>query len=85
MVQKGNRIIVPESLRSQAINILHNKVHLGLSKMLKYVHMCMYSLGITDAIKDSVSACKSCLTYSDKINMDLTFQMLLQSHGVMCH
>ena len=67
IILKGhNRIIVPESLRPQVINILHNKAHLGLSKTLERAHMCMYWLGITDAIKDSVSACKPCLTYSSK-------------------
>ena len=35
VVLKGNnRIIIPESLRPQAINVLHNKAHLGLNKML---------------------------------------------------
>ena len=30
IILKGhNRIVVPESLRPQAINILHNKAHLG--------------------------------------------------------
>ena len=32
IVLKGyNRIIIPESLRTQAVNILHNKAHLGLN------------------------------------------------------
>ena len=36
IVLKGhNRIIVPESLRAQAVNILHNKAHLGLNKTLE--------------------------------------------------
>ena len=35
IILKGhNRIVVPESLRPHAINILHNKAHLGLSKTL---------------------------------------------------
>ena len=67
IVLKGhNRIIVPESLRAQAVNILHNKAHLGLSKTLEQACTCMYWPGITDAIKDSISACKVCLTFSDK-------------------
>ena len=67
VILKGNnRIIIPESLRSQAINILHNKAHMGLNKTLEYAHMCMYWLGITDAIKDSISACKVCLAFSDR-------------------
>ena len=67
IIFKGhNRIVIPESLRSQAINILHNKAHLGLSKTLERARTCMYWAGITDAIKDSISGCKVCLTFSDK-------------------
>ena len=28
--------------------------------------MCMYWLGVTDDIKESISACKACLTYATK-------------------
>ena len=67
VILKGHyRIVVPESLRPQAINILHNKAHLGLSKTLERARMCMYWSSITDAIKDSVSACKPYLTFSSK-------------------
>ena len=67
IILKGhNRIVIPESLISQAINILYNKAHLGLSKTLERVRTCMYWPGITDAIKDSISGCKICLTFSDK-------------------
>ena len=67
IILKGhNRIVIPASLRPQMINILHNKAHLGLSKTLERACMCMYWPGITDAIKDSVSACKPCLTFSSK-------------------
>ena len=67
VILKGNnRIVVPESLRHQVLNILHNKAHLGVSKTLERACMCMCWPGITDAIKDSISACKACLTYSDK-------------------
>ena len=67
IVLKGhNRIVVPESLRTQAVNILHKKAHLGLSKTLERVRTCMYWPGITNDIKDSISACKVCLAFSDK-------------------
>ena len=53
IILKGhNRIVISESLRSQAINILHNKAQLGLSKTLERVRTCMYWPGITNAIKD---------------------------------
>ena len=43
IVLKGhNRIIIPESLRAQAMNILHNKAHLGLNKTLERARTCMY-------------------------------------------
>ena len=56
IILKGHkRIVVPESLRPQVINILHNKAHLGLNKALERAHICMFWPGITDAIKDSVN------------------------------
>ena len=40
IILKGhNRIVIPASLRSQPINNLHNKTHLGLSKTLERVHV----------------------------------------------
>ena len=67
LVLKGhNRVIIPTSLRRQAINLLHNKAHLGLNKTLERARSCMYWLGITDDIQSSISACKLCLTYSTK-------------------
>ena len=41
ILKRHNRIVVSESLRPQAISILHNKAHLGLSKTLERAHMCM--------------------------------------------
>ena len=36
IILKGhNRIVIPDSLRPQVINILHNKAHLGLNKTLE--------------------------------------------------
>ena len=67
LVLKGhNRVVIPTSLRRQAINLLHNKAHLGLNKTLERARSCMYWPGITDDIKSSISACKPCLTYSTK-------------------
>ena len=71
IILKGhNRIVIPESLQPKVINILHNKAHLGLSKTLERARMCMFWPGITDAIKDSVSACKPHLTFSSKQQLE---------------
>ena len=67
LVLKGhNRVVIPTSLRRQAINLLHNKAHLGLNKTLERARSCIYWPGITDDIQSSISACKLCLTYSTK-------------------
>ena len=43
LVLKGhNRVVIPTSLRRQAINLLHNKAHLGLNKTLEGARSCMY-------------------------------------------
>ena len=43
IILKGhNSIVILDSLRPQAINILHSKAHLGLNKMLECACMCMY-------------------------------------------
>ena len=45
VVLKGqNRVIIPDSLRPQALNLLHNKAHLGLSKTLECARTCMFWL-----------------------------------------
>ena len=67
LILKGqHRIVIPETLRTQALQILHNKAHLGLNKTLECARMCMYWPGITDSIKESISACKVCLMHSDR-------------------
>ena len=67
LILKGqHRIIIPESLRSQALQILHNKAHLGLNKTLEHARMYMYWPGIMESIKESISACKVFLTHSDR-------------------
>ena len=43
LILKGqHRIVIPETLRTQALQILHNKAHLGLNKTLEHARMCMY-------------------------------------------
>ena len=67
LVLKGNnRVVILASLRQQAINLLPNRAHLGLRKTLEHAHMCMYWPGVIDDIKESVSACKPCLTCATK-------------------
>ena len=67
IVLKGqHRVIVPDKLRTQALTLLHNKAHLGLSKTLERARMCMFWPGITDKIKDAINAGKACLVHSDR-------------------
>ena len=67
LILKGqHRIVIPETLRTQALQIVHNKAHLGLNKTLERARMWMYWPGITYSIKESISACKVCLMHSDR-------------------
>ena len=70
IILKGhNKIVIPESLGPQAVNILHNKAHLGLSNTLEWAHT-----GITDAIKDfQIDSKENHMSQMHKLN-----------HGVAC-
>ena len=83
IILKGhNRIVVPESLRPQVINILHNKAHLGLSKTLERV--CMYWPGITDVRKTLSQLVKFVLHFQIDSKESHTSQMRKLHHGVTC-
>ena len=84
IILKGhNRIVVLESLRPQAINILRSKAHLGLSKTLERACMCMYWPDITDAIRLS-QLVKFVLHFQIDSRENHTSQMYKLHHGVNC-
>ena len=59
-------VLVPDSLRKQMLTLLHHKCYLGISKTLEWARLSVFWPGVTVNIKNAISACKSCLTFSDK-------------------
>ena len=59
IVYKGQRIVVPDSMRSEALKILH-AAHQGIVKSKQLARDLMYWPGINSQIEDIVSKCDAC-------------------------
>ena len=59
VLTKGDRVIVPETLRKAALKQIHG-AHLGVSKCLEYARTAVYWPGMTADITTTVQACESC-------------------------
>ena len=62
---KGNKIIVPESLRQEMLSKIHES-HLGVEKSKKRARDIMYWPNMSTQISDMISKCTSCLKYQRK-------------------
>ena len=62
LVYRGERIVIPVSLRSQMKKIIHNS-HLGIESCLRRARDCLYWPGMNAEIKDFVSSCEACRTF----------------------
>ena len=56
---KSNRIVIPQSLREDTVNRIHEG-HNGIFKCLEKARSCVWWLGVTKHIKDQISACNVC-------------------------
>jgi hypothetical protein len=59
VLTKGDRVIVPETLRKAALKQIHG-AHLGVTKCLEYARTAVYWPGMTADITTTVQACESC-------------------------
>ena len=62
---KGQRLIVPQSLRYKTLQVLHRS-HMGVSKTLARARSAFFWPGVSAAIKDICLKCETCLKYSNK-------------------
>ena len=62
---KGNRVIVPEALRSHMVKKVHSS-HIGMEGCLKKARNVLFWPGMTAEIKDCVAKCDTCNTYQAK-------------------
>ena len=59
LVQKGTRIVVPNSLRKEALQIIHTG-HLGIEKCIAMAKEVIYWPNINKQIKEMISTCTYC-------------------------
>ena len=76
LLYRGERIVIPVSMRKQMKEMLHTS-HLGVESTLRRARECMYWPGMNSDIKIYISACDACRTY-ERQNQKET----LQSHDV---
>lgn len=63
MIFKGNIILVPQQMRKEIIDRLHQP-HLGIESTLKLARETVYWRGISDSIKLKIQNCDICNKYA---------------------
>ncbi|XP_029054611.2 uncharacterized protein K02A2.6-like [Osmia bicornis bicornis] len=62
VVFRGNRVLVPRSLKGRMLKILHTG-HPGISRMISKADLGMFWIGINQDIRRFVQSCETCLKY----------------------
>ena len=75
---RGTQIVVPQSLRSEMLNRIHEG-HLGITKCKQRARQCLYWPGISKDTEDMVKKCDLCMKYQYK----QAAQPLTQEHQNM--
>lgn len=65
LIMKGNRIIMPTTLRSDMINHLHD-THQGLSSTLQRALASLYWPNIQNDIRNKILQCEECQKHANK-------------------
>ena len=65
LLMKGDRILIPSSLRKEMMKKLHNS-HLGMEKMKQRARQTIFWPGISKEIEDAVSQCAACQEYQNQ-------------------
>ena len=73
LIFKGDRVLVPQSLRSEMLNALHS-THTGIEGCLKRSRECLFWPGMSSDIKNLISTCEICLTYSSANQQETLIQ-----------
>ena len=62
LIFRGERVVVPESMRAETKDLLHRS-HLGVESTLRRARECLYWPNMTSDIKQVVEQCGTCRTY----------------------
>lgn len=63
VIMKGNKIVVPKSLRSNMIEIIHGSGHFGVEKSLRRARSALFWPSYSKHITEAVLNCPTCLEY----------------------
>ncbi len=62
---RGQRVVVPKSLRRDMIKRVHS-AHMGIESCLRRARECLYWPGMDSEVKAYVQQCETCRTYDSK-------------------
>ncbi|UYV81622.1 K02A2.6-like [Cordylochernes scorpioides] len=62
IIYKGQKVIIPKTLRSELINRVHASHH-GVAASLAKARQAIFWPGMNQSIKETVEKCKACLAY----------------------
>jgi len=62
LVMKGDRIIVPVSLRKEMMNLIHS-THIGIDACLRRARECLFWPRMNSELREFVGSCDVCLSY----------------------
>lgn len=65
IIIKSNRIVVPPSMRSEILEILHSN-HQGIEYTTKFARQTVFWPNIKSHINDKIARCSTCLKYAPK-------------------
>ncbi len=65
VVMKGDRVVIPQSLRKEMKQAVHAG-HLGINSCLRRAKDVMYWPGMSAELKEYIETCGTCATYQDK-------------------
>ncbi|XP_062619835.1 uncharacterized protein K02A2.6-like [Saccostrea cucullata] len=65
IVFKGERILIPETMRMDMLHRIHSS-HIGVEGRLRRARENLFWLGMTKDVKDFVTKCDTCRSFDDK-------------------
>ena len=74
LVLRGDRVVIPSTLRKEAIQDLHT-AHQGIESTLRRTRGSIYWPNMNNEVKDYISRCEICLTYAPR----------QQKEPLLCH
>ena len=75
LIMKGQRCVVPQSVRPEALSRIHRS-HIGQDGCVRFAREHVFWPGMTSQIKDFVSRCETCQTFSRKQQRETLHQEL---------